>query len=466
MCYFLPHKDLKHNIPVINRSKVDHSSQALISCKLKDVALQFLGFVFEYLLARRNQQKSPAEREHLTVIGATSGDTGSAAIYGLRAKKDVSIIILYPDGRISPVQEAQMTSVLDANVHNLAVDGTFDDCQDFVKALFGDEDIKTTHQLAAVNSINWARILAQITYYFYSYSCLIRDGRIKKWDRVRYSVPSGNFGDVLAGFFAKKMGLPIEKLVVATNENDILYRFWKTGYYEKKPVHWHETNVEYPEDGAKAHEDGVKESLSAAMNILVSSNFERLLWFLAFDVYGEGSIEQKRKIAGEKVKRWLQELKTDGGFGVEPKLLEAAKVDFESERVSDKETLASIKSTYKAKTQTVTMGTSKGTVGTTSHGGYILDPHSAIGVAAASRSLERAKGTQHISLATAHPAKFSNAVEEALKGEVEFNFQDLLPEQFRGLEDLPRRKTLVRKAEGIEGMRKQIRDRVPASGSV
>lgn len=176
-------------------------------------------------------------------------------------------------------------------------------------------------------------------------------------------------------------------------------------------------------------------------------------------------MEQKRKLAGEKVKGWLQELKTDGGFGVEPRLLEAAKVDFESERVSDKETLACIKSTYEAKTPAATSGDSTGTEGTVSHGGYILDPHSAIGVAAAYRSLERAKELPHIALATAHPAKFSKAVEEALNGEKNFVFKDLLPEQFRGLEELPRRKTLVKKSDGIEGMRKQIRDRVPASGT-
>lgn len=429
------------------------------------MALQFLGFVFEYLLARRNQRKTPSEREHLTVIGATSGDTGSAAIYGLRAKKDVSIIILHPKGRISPVQEAQMTSVLDANVHNLAVDGTFDDCQDFVKALFGDDDIKKTHKLAAVNSINWARILAQISYYFYSYSSLVKLGKIQYGDQVRFSVPSGNFGDVLAGFFAKRMGLPIEKLVIATNENDILHRFWRTGSYEKKPVHGNEANGGFPEDGVKAHEDGVRETLSPAMDILLSSNFERLLWYLTFDVYGEGSVEQKRKIAGDRVKGWLQDLKSHGGFSVEPRLLEAAKTDFETERVSDKETLASIKATYEAKTPAAASSDSKGTAGTVSHGRYILDPHSAIGVAAAHRSLERAKEFPHISLATAHPAKFSKAVEEALKGEKNFNFQDVLPEQFIGLEELPRRMTLVRKSDGIEGIRKQIRDRVPASGT-
>ena len=436
-----------------------------MSLHLQDIALQFLGFVFEYLLVRRNQGKAQADREHLTVIGATSGDTGSAAIYGLRSKLDLSIIILYPEGRISPIQEAQMTSVLDPNVHNLAVDGSFDDCQDFVKALFGDEDIKCTHKLAAINSINFARILAQISYYFYSYSSLVKRGRIRKGDHVRYSVPSGNFGDVIAGFFAKRMGLPIEKLIVATNENDILYRFWQTGYYEKKPVHGGQANGGFPEDGSKAHEDGVKATLSPAMDILASSNFERLLWFLAYEVYGEGSVEHKREIAGEKVKYWLQELKTYGGFGVEPRLLNAAKVDFESERVSDKATLLSIKSTYNIKIPAANSGPSKGTAGTTSHGRYILDPHSAIGVAAAHRSLERAPRTQHIALATAHPAKFSKAVEEALKAENDFRFQDLLPEQFQGLEELPRRKTLIKKSDGIEGMRKQIRDRVPALGS-
>ncbi len=205
------------------------------------------------------------------MIGATSGDTGSAAIYGLRAKEDVSIMILHPEGRISPVQEAQMTSVLDSNVHNLAVDGTFDDCQDFVKALFGDDDIKKTHKLSSVNSINFARILAQITYYFYSYASLVRAGRIKEGDQICASVPSGNFGDVLAGYFAKRMGLPLEKLVVATNENDILYRFWRTGYYEKKPVHGVEASGGFTEDGVLAHEDGVKETFSPAMDILVSS---------------------------------------------------------------------------------------------------------------------------------------------------------------------------------------------------
>ena len=163
-----------------------------------------------------------------------------------------------------------MTSILDSNVHNIAVDGSFDDCQDFVKALFGDDDVKKTHKLGAVNSVNIARILAQITYYFHSYAALVRGGQIKQGDQICYSVPSGNFGDVLAGFYAKRMGLPVKKLIVATNENDILHRFWRTGYYEKRPAH---NTGENDDGGAEAHEADVKETLSPAMDILVSSQF-------------------------------------------------------------------------------------------------------------------------------------------------------------------------------------------------
>ncbi|KAL8815334.1 MAG: hypothetical protein Q9223_005523 [Gallowayella weberi] len=431
----------------------------------KDVALQFLGFLLEYFLVRRNEHKEGNQREHLTVIGATSGDTGSAAIHGLRGKKDLSIMIMFPKGKVSPVQEAQMTTVTDPNVHNVAVDGSFDDCQDFVKALFGDSDINRTHKLAAVNSINMARILAQITYYFFAYATLVKSEKFKKDDRVRFVTPTGNFGDILAGYFAKAMGLEIEKLVISTNENDILHRFWQSGYYEKKPVHGQEADGGFAEDGSKAHEDGVRETLSPAMDILVSSNFERLLWFLAFQVYGKGSLEEKRNIAGQRVKSWLEELKTSGGFGVEPAVLEAAKADFESERVSDKETVATIKSTYLSKCPAAQ--TSKGTKGTACNGGYVLDPHSAIGVAAARRSVTRAPPpqTHHIALATAHPAKFSNAVEMALKEESDFEFREVLPEQFIGLDELPRKVTDVKKSNGLEGLKTFIRERVPSTST-
>ncbi|KAF1349114.1 tryptophan synthase beta subunit-like PLP-dependent enzyme [Delphinella strobiligena] len=409
----------------------------------KDVALQFLGNLFEYFLVRRNKGKEGKEREHLTVVGATSGDTGSAAIYGLRGKKDVSVFIMHPKGKVSPVQEAQMTTVLDPNVHNLAVDGTFDDCQDFVKALFADPDMNSTHKLAAVNSINWARILAQITYYFQAYFTVTRN--FSETENVRFVVPTGNFGDILAGYFAKRMGLPAEKLVIATNENDILHRFWRTGHYEKKAVHGREAEGGFGHDGAKAHAEGVKETLAPAMDILVSSNFERLLWFLSYRIHGSGDVASRRKIAGEQVKTWLNALKTDGGFGVEKELLEAAKEDFDSERVSDKQTLDQITAIYASGLE----------------GHYILDPHSAIGIAASYRSVAKAPaGTHFISLATAHPAKFSSAVETALGKQEGFSFNVVQPEQFVGLESQPKRVTVVKNKAGWEDVREIVREEV------
>ncbi|KAI4947512.1 hypothetical protein J4E91_006332 [Alternaria rosae] len=410
----------------------------------KDVALQFLGNLFEYFLVRKNQGKTGRDREHLTVIGATSGDTGSAAIYGLRGKKDVSVFIMHPHGKVSPIQEAQMTTVMDANVHNLAVDGTFDDCQDFVKALFADPEINKTHRLAAVNSINWARILAQITYFFYSYFDLIKQESFLPASTVRFVVPTGNFGDILAGFFAKRMGLPAEKLVIATNANDILHRFWETGKYEKNPVHGKQAEGGIPEDGAKAHESGVKETLSPAMDILVSSNFERLLWFLSYDVYSSNSdaVSQRRSQAGDHVRNWLNDLKTNGGFAVDKQILEAAQSDFASYRVSDDETIEMIKYVFNAE----------------SSKSYVLDPHSAIGIAAALRSAEVSKppSTHHIALATAHPAKFANAVELALPEQKEYFQEKVLPVEFKGLEDKPRRVSHVKRSEGWQGVRKVV----------
>ncbi|KAI0131317.1 threonine synthase [Daldinia grandis] len=393
----------------------------------KDVALQFLGNLFEYFLVRKNEGKTGADRHHLSVVGATSGDTGSAAIYGLRGKKDVSVFILHPKGRVSPIQEAQMTTVLDANVHNLAVKGTFDDCQDIVKALFADPDINSTLNLGAVNSINWARILAQIVYYFYSYFSLVKSSGLTIGEKVRYVVPSGNFGDILAGYFAHRMGLPVEKLVVATNENDILDRFWKTGKYEKKPARGPEAQGGLAVDGVKAHEDGVKETLSPAMDILVSSNFERLLWFLAYEFAAVAGMdaEWNRRQAGQEVAAWMKQLKTSGGFGpVYRDVHSSAKRDFESERVSDSQTIETIKNYFK-KIE------------------YVLDPHTAIGVAASLRSLERSKAP-HISLSTAHPAKFAGAVDLALKDEPGFNFEEkVLPPEFLGLEAKEKRLTEV-----------------------
>lgn len=400
------------------------------SYSFKDCALQFLGNLFEYFLVRRNQRKEGRDRYHLTVAGATSGDTGSAAIYGLRGKKDVSVFILHPKGRVSPVQEAQMTTVLDANVHNLAIEGTFDDCQDIVKALFGDADTNETLQLGAVNSINWSRILAQIVYYFYSYFSLAKSSSsFKIGDKVRFVTPSGNFGNILAGYLATKIGLPVDKLLVATNENDILDRFWKTGRYEKHPVHGQEAQGGLKTDGVKAHEGGCKETLSPAMDILVSSNFERLMWFLAKDFSSTAGLndEFNKKQAGQEVSAWYQSLKTTGGFGpVHQDILENGRLNFESERVSDPQTLETIKACYE---QT----------------GYVLDPHTAVGVAASRRSIDRTGShIQHISLSTAHPAKFSGAVTLALKDEKNFNFDEqVLPAEFVALSSAEKRVTTV-----------------------
>lgn len=313
-----------------------------------------------------------------------------------------------------------------------------------MKALFADPEINKTHRLAAVNSINWARILAQITYYFYSYFNLIRQDSFLPASTVRFVVPTGNFGDILAGYFAKRMGLPSEKLVIATNENDILHRFWESGRYEKQPVYGKEAEGGLVEDGVKAHESGVKETLSPAMDILVSSNFERLLWFLAYEIYSSSSdaISQRRAQAGDHVKNWLNDLKSKGGFAVDKQILNAAQQDFTSYRVSDDETVETIKATFSA----------------SSSQGYVLDPHSAIAVAAALRSAEVSKppSTHHLSLATAHPAKFSNAVERALPDQIAYFQEKVLPAEFKGLEDKSRRVSLVKKSEGWEGVRKVV----------
>ncbi|RMZ77725.1 hypothetical protein DV738_g4271, partial [Chaetothyriales sp. CBS 135597] len=406
----------------------------------KDVALQFLGNLFEYFLTRKNKDVASdgSPRHHLTVVGATSGDTGSAAIYGLRNKKDVSIFIMFPTGKVSPVQELQMTTVLDPNVHCLSVAGTFDNCQDYVKQLFADPEANRLHRLGAVNSINWARILAQITYYFTSYFQLLKAK--PDLNKVKYVVPTGNFGDILAGYYAKQMGLPVSRLVIATNENDILHRFWQTGTYSKQ------SNTEQEE----TKEDSVRETHSPAMDILVSSNFERLLWHLSLehetDVNPGETAETHIKNAGAKIAGWFQQLKTTGSFTVEPEILAKARALFTTYRVSDEETIEQIRSAYRGES--------------IENKGYVLDPHSAIGVAAALREIKASSSSSSspadpvISLATAHPAKFADAVELALKNEPDFTFQSVLPPQFVGLETQDKKVIVVPATAGLA----QIRD--------
>jgi threonine synthase len=329
----------------------------------KDVALQFLGNLFELLLERSGGR--------LNILGATSGDTGSAAIYGVRGQERIDIFILHPQGRVSPIQERQMTTVLDANVHNIAITGTFDDGQRIVKELFNDLPFKQEYSLGAVNSINWARILAQVVYYFYAW------GRVSGGDaahKVTFSVPTGNFGDIFAGYVALRMGLPVARLILATNRNDILSRFVHSGVYETGQV--------YP-------------TISPSMDIQISSNFERYLYYL---------MDQDPA----KVRELMAQMGREGKLEVPAKKLAEVHALFQAAAVSEQETREQIRETY-AET------------------GYILDPHTAVGVHAA-------KGIPGaICLATAHPAKFGTAVQEAIGVEAEppVSLQGLMEKEAR-----------------------------------
>lgn len=382
----------------------------------KDVALQFLGNLFEYFLVRRNAGKSDADRETITVVGATSGDTGSAAIYGLRGKKDVSVFILYPTGRISPIQEEQMTTVEDANVHTLSVAGTFDDCQDIVKQIFGDKEFNDKYHVGAVNSINWARILAQMTYYFYSFFQLRNKLGAEAAAKVRFVVPSGNFGDILAGYYAKAMGLPVDKLIIATNENDILDRFMKSGRYEKSA------------DSTKPAE--VKATYSPAMDILISSNFERLLWYLIRENLADGNDSK----AGSILNQWMSDLKSTGSVVAPESVVAAARRDFDSEKVTDSDTASTIKLVYHNHPHK-----------------YVLDPHTAVGVTTTYRNIDRdskaGDSVKYISLSTAHPAKFAEVVNLSLQGIDGYSFEkDVLPDELRALASKEKRLNLIDEA--------------------
>jgi threonine synthase len=314
----------------------------------KDVALQFLGNLFEYILARTGGQ--------LNIVAATSGDTGSAAIHGVRGRARTRIFVMHPHGRVSPLQERQMTTVLDDNVFNLAIDGTFDDCQGLMKALFADLDFRDRYSLGSVNSINWARLLAQVVYYFHAgLRVLGRPGAAA----VRFTVPTGNFGDVFAGYLAARMGLPVSRLVVATNENDILARFFQTGEYRR---------------GA------VQATISPSMDIQVASNFERYLYHrLGQDPAAVRELMRRFAVEG----RFTVPLGADGR--VDP-LFAAGRGDTAG-------TLETIRDVYRAH-------------------GYLLDPHTAVGVRVAHEHLEPREPM--VCLATAHPAKFSQAIQDAL----------------------------------------------------
>jgi len=333
----------------------------------KDVALQFLGNLFEYFLRKRGQR--------MNIIGATSGDTGSAAIYGVKGKENINIFILYPEGRVSPIQELQMTTVVDDNVFNLAVAGTFDDAQSIVKDIFGDLEFKKHHALGAVNSINWARVLAQVVYYFYAWFQINKETGA---EQIEVAVPTGNFGDIFAGYIAKQMGVPISRLILATNANNILSRCINTGNYSIADVH---------------------HSLSPSMDIQVASNFERYLYYLL-------------DCDSEKVVNAMENFKQNGKLEFTDAQKKRLKQDFGASSTDDIETLATISSFHDAT-------------------GYILDPHTATGVAVGKKL--RNPNVPLVCLATAHPAKFGDAVKQAI------GLDPTLPPAFVGLENREKR---------------------------
>ncbi|MBN9029131.1 MAG: threonine synthase [Rhizobiales bacterium] len=311
----------------------------------KDVAMQLLARLMDYVLTERDQRA--------TIVGATSGDTGGAAIDAFGGRDRTDIFILFPHGKVSPVQQRQMTTTPHANVHALAIEGNFDDCQSLVKEMFNDAPFRKRMKLAGVNSINWARIMAQVVYYFATAIALGGPDR-----KISFTVPTGNFGDIFAGYVAKRMGLPIDRLVIATNENDILARTLKTGRYEMRAV---------------------KATTSPSMDIQISSNFERLL----FESHGRDASAVTRAMAG---------LKQSGAFDIEESALKAIRREFRAGRASERQVRDTIRETL-AET------------------GYLLDPHTAIAVHVAKKH-EKANSPM-VTLATAHPAKFPAAVKSA-----------------------------------------------------
>ncbi|MDK9695969.1 MAG: threonine synthase [Siculibacillus sp.] len=311
----------------------------------KDVAMQFLGRAMDHVLAKRNRRA--------TIVGATSGDTGGAAIDAFKGRERVDVFIMYPHGRVSDVQRRQMTTIDDTNVHAIALEGTFDDAQALLKAMFNHFSFRDRIGLSGVNSINWARVVAQVVYYFVAGTALGAPHR-----KVSFCVPTGNFGDIFAGYVAVKMGLPVERLVIATNVNDILHRTLETGTYEVR---------------------GVTPSISPSMDIQVSSNFERLL----FEALGRD---------GAAVQSLMSSLSQSGAFTIPDAPLAEIRSLFSSGRTDEAETAATIAETFRTT-------------------GLLVDPHTAVAIAAAKPFLT--EGVPMITLSTAHPAKFPAAVEAA-----------------------------------------------------
>jgi threonine synthase len=346
----------------------------------KDLAMQLLGLMMDRSLRKAGQRA--------TILAATSGDTGAAAVEAFRNREAIDLVVLFPDGRVSPAQRKQMTTSGAGNVHPVAVRGTFDDCQGLVKTLFNDHAFRDDYRLSAVNSINWARIMAQTVYYFTAAVALGGPHR-----RVSFAVPTGNFGDIFAGFVALKMGLPIERLIVATNSNDILTRTLATGRYEPKPV---------------------VATASPSMDIQVSSNFERLL----FEAGGRDSA---------RIRALMSAFGDEGSFALSEAELAGIGGIFAAARADEAETAATIARLYRA-------------------AGYLADPHTAVGLAAAAK-VKGDSSVPMIALSTAHPAKFPAAIEAstgrlppiparleaALAGKEDYTTIDAAPDAVRAL---------------------------------
>ena len=352
---FIGEKNLKHliemsysnfredNIVKINRFNQNYLLELYHGPTLafKDIAMQLIGNFYEYYLQKNNKK--------INIIVATSGDTGAAAIDAIRGKKNINIFVLHPHNKISSVQRKLMTTTKEKNVFNLAINGNFDDCQNLVKLMFSDTKFANSINMSGVNSINWARIVAQTVYYFFSYF------KIGK-EKISFSVPTGNFGDVYAGYIAKQMGLPLGKLIVATNQNDILHRAISKGDYKSSKV---------------------QETISPSMDIQVASNFERLL----YDLYGKNS---------EKVKKVMISIK-DNTYKIEQDILVKLQNDFDSESLNETEILNTIRNFYEENK-------------------IVIDPHTAIGVGV----IKKLNLKDVVILATAHPCKFPIAIEKAI----------------------------------------------------
>ncbi len=354
----------------------------------KDIALQFLGNLFSMMLEEQGRT--------MNILGATSGDTGSAAIYGVKGKDNINIFILHPHGRVSRIQALQMTTVAEENVFNIAVKGTFDDCQAIVKEIFNDLEFKKALRLGAINSINWARVLAQVVYYVYSALRLQEEAR---GCPVHFAVPTGNFGDIFAGFVARKMTQDlIGRLILATNENNILTRFVLEGKYERGKV---------------------VQTISPSMDIQIASNFERYLFYLM----GQDP---------QGVKETMAHFSESGKIVVDQEMRARVRDDFSSASIDQAQTVSTIRQVFQ-------------------ECGYVLDPHTAVGVAAARRLMDNLPEGPVVCLATAHPAKFPEAVKKAIGKEPE------RPKEWEGLEERSSRLEIME--PGVERIKDYIRNR-------